>query len=127
MALLVRMLLLLAIITTNTESAFAADSLENKIQSITEMLVTICLAGGTETAFTAKGDAELRSKLKDVLTGNIGAAVKGETTFTKHAWQGIIGGISKEMTSVQSEQANEARKCMVDHGFDLVNKYVPSQ
>ncbi|MBY5666631.1 hypothetical protein [Rhizobium leguminosarum] len=127
MALLIRMLLLLVIITKNTTVAFAADGIENKIQSITETLATLCLAGGTETAFTAKGNAELRSKLKDVLTGNVGAAVEGETTFSKHAWQGIIGGISKEMTSVQSEQANEARKCMVDHGFDLVNKFLASQ
>ena len=86
------------------------------------MLVVLCLAGGSETAISAQGDLELRAKIKDILTGNIGAGAKGETQFTKKTWEGIVGGISKDMTAVQSQQANEARKCMVDNGFTLVNK-----
>jgi hypothetical protein len=102
--------------------AASQQSIEAKAQTIKDMLVVLCLAGGSETLVSAKGDLELRSKIKDILTGNIGGAATGETQFSKKTWEGIVGGISKEMTAIQSQQANEARKCMVDNGFNLVSK-----
>jgi hypothetical protein len=105
-----------------TTSALAQDTVEGKVATIKESLLVLCLAGGTETSISASGDLELRSKIKDILTGNLGASVDGKTAFTKKTWEGIIGGISKEMTAIQGEQASEARKCMVDHGFDLISK-----
>src|SRR5438477_10533527 len=102
--------------------AASQQSIEAKVQTIKESLVVLCLAGGSETIISTKGDLELRSKIKDILTGNVGAAAAGRAEFNKFnkkTWEGIIGGISKEMTAVQSQQATEARKCMVDNGFSL--------
>jgi|SRR5215831_21204028 len=121
---------LAAFVTTLILGAAPAASqqgIEAKAQTIKDMLVVLCLAGGSETFISAKGDLELRSKIKDILTGNIGAAAKGETEFSKKTWEGIIGGISKEMTVVQAQQANEARKCMVDNGFSLLSKVLAGQ
>jgi hypothetical protein len=100
---------------------------EAKAQTIKDMLVVLCLAGGSETIISTKGDVELRAKIKDILAGNIGAAAAGEAQFSKKAWEGIIGGISKEMTAAQGQQATEARKCMVDNGFGLVSKVLAGQ
>ena len=107
--------------------SWSEDAVERRVATIKESLVVLCLAGGAETSISATGDVELRSKIKDVLTGNLGAYAGGKTEFTKKTWEGIVGGISKEMTTVQSEQASEARKCMVDHGFDLISKVLAEQ
>jgi hypothetical protein len=86
------------------------------------MLVALCLARGSGTIISAKGDLELRSQIKDILTQNLDAAGTAGTKFSKKTWEGIIGGISKDMTAVQSEQSTEARKCMEKYGFNLVSK-----
>jgi hypothetical protein len=91
---------------------------EAKAQTIKDMLVALCLARGSGIIISAKGDLELRSKIKDILTENLDAGTK----FSKQTWEGIIGGISKDMTAVQSEQSTEARKCMEEYGFNLVSK-----
>jgi hypothetical protein len=122
-----RLLALLATLTLTAASAASQETIDTKVKSIKDALVTLCLAGGSETAISAEGDADLRAKIKDILTGNIGAAVQGETKFSKHVWEGIIGGISKDMTAAQSQQASEARKCMVDNGFTLVSKVISGQ
>src|SRR5262249_19156448 len=98
-------------------TARAEQSIEAKTQTITDALMRLCVVAGSGTIITAKGDMELRSKIKDILSGNIGASAGAGGEFSKHVWEGIIGGISKEMTAVQSQQVNEARKCMVDNGF----------
>jgi hypothetical protein len=113
---------LLGVLITWSTSAISQPSIDAKVQTIKDALVTLCLAGGSETAISAQGDLELRSKIRDLLTGHVGASAKGETQFSKKTWEGIVGGISKDMTAVQSQQATEARKCMVDNGFTLINK-----
>jgi hypothetical protein len=120
-------LVALVAMLTLASPAVSQQSIEEKARIIKETLMVLCLAGGSETLITAKGDLELRSRIKDILTGNIGAAATGGTQFSKQTWEGIIGGISKEMTAVQSQQANEARKCMVDNGFPLINKVLLGQ
>jgi hypothetical protein len=107
--------------------AATQQSIEAKVQTIKETLVVMCLAGGSETAISAKGNLELSAKMKDILTGKIGAGAQGETEFSKKTWEGIIGGISKDMTAVQSQQVTEARKCMVDNGFNLLSKTLAQQ
>lgn len=107
--------------------ALADDGFEKKTQSITDTLVILCMAGGSESTLTSQGSLQLRSKIRDVLTGNIGADAQAGVGFSKHVWEGIIGGISKDMTAVQSQQANEARKCMVENGFILINRILASQ
>lgn len=108
-------------------SAASHESIDKKVRNIKDTLVVLCMAGGSETTLSAKGGLDLQAKIKDILTGNIGAAAAGRTKFNKHTWEGIIGGISKEMTAVQSQEANEARKCMVDYGFNLMNKALAEQ
>jgi hypothetical protein len=119
--------IILAFVASAVTPADSQQSLEAKAQTIKDTLVVLCLAGGSETTVSAKGDAELRSKIKDILSGNLGATVSGDVQFTKHTWEGIVGGISKEISDIQSQQANEARKCMVEHGFTLLSKVLAGQ
>jgi hypothetical protein len=122
---------LIAVILTSLASAgtpaASQQGIEAKAQTIKDTLIVLCLAGGSTTTVSAKGDAELRSKIKDILTGNMGATVSAGTQFSKQTWEGIVGGISKEMTDIQGQQANEARKCMVEHGFSLLSKVLAGQ
>jgi hypothetical protein len=104
-----------------------AETIDEKVKNVKDSLVILCLAGGSETAISAKGDVDLRAKIKDILTGNIGAAAAGETKFSKKVWEGIIGGISNQMTAAQTQQASEARKCMVDNGFSLISRVLNGQ
>jgi hypothetical protein len=115
------------VVALSASPAAAQQAVEAKVQTIKDNLITLCLAGGSETSVSAKGDVELRAKIKDILTGNIGGSAAAGTQFSKKTWEGIIGGISKEMTAVQSQQANEARKCMVDNGFALITKVLEKQ
>ena len=46
-----------------------SEDAETKAASITQMLVTLCLAGGSESVLTAEGNVELRSKIKARLSG----------------------------------------------------------
>src|SRR5262245_309297 len=85
-----------------SQSALAQPTVAEKVQTITESLKVLCLSGGSESSLTVKGDLDLKAKIRDILTGNIGAAAKGATEFDKHTWEGIIGGISKDMTEIQS-------------------------
>lgn len=102
-------------------------SATEKIQTIKDALVTLCLLGGSESSLSVQGNLDFETKLKDILTGNIGAAAKGATKFDKHTWEGIVGGISKDMTEIQGRQASEARKCMTDMGFPLIQEALKSQ
>jgi hypothetical protein len=104
--------------------ADAQQSIDAKVQTIKDALVTLCVAGGSTSELNAKGDLELSSKIKDILTGNIGGKVGGETQFKKTTWEGIIGGISKDMTALQGQEADAARKCMVDNGFALISMVI---
>ena len=121
-----RVPVIVSVIAWGVSPALSQEAIDAKVRSITDALVVLCMAGGSETTISAKGDLELRSKLKDILTGRIGAGAEGSTTFNRQTWEGIIGGISKDMTGVQSEQAAEARKCMVDNGFSLISRALGS-
>jgi hypothetical protein len=105
-----------------SQSTPPQPTVAEKVQTITESLKVLCLSGGSESSLSVKGDLDLKAKIKDILTGNIGAAAKGATEFNKQVWDGIIGGISKDMTEIQGRQASEARKCMTDMGFPLVQE-----
>lgn len=106
--------------TANAQPAFSQSSPAERAQAIMDSLKVLCLAGGSESTTSVKGDLELKAKIKDILSGNIGAAANGATEFNKHVWDGIIGGISKDMTEIQARQASETRKCMQDTGAVLI-------
>ncbi len=97
-------------------------SVDDKVKTITDSLKVLCMATGSESSLNVKGDLDLKAKIKDVLTGNIGAGAKAGTEFTKHEWDGIIGGISKDMTEIQGRQSSEVRQCMKDVGLPLLNE-----
>jgi hypothetical protein len=103
------------------------QTIDSKVQTIKDALVTLCLAGGSETNISVQGDVELAAKIKDILSGKIGGSAAGGGKFNKTTWEGIIGGISKDMTANQTAQANEARKCMVDNGFSLIKQVLTGQ
>jgi hypothetical protein len=103
------------------------ETITQKVSAIKDALVTLCLAGGSQTDITAKGDVELSSQIKDILTGKIGGKIIGKADFKKTTWEGIVGGISKEMTANESQEADSARECMVDNGFLLISKALSNQ
>ena len=111
---------LACVLALGATPAFAQQSLDARVQSITNALKILCVEGGSETSWSGQADLELRSKIRDVFTGNMGAAGGGNGQFTQHTWDGIIGGISKDMTEIQAQQSSEARKCMREDGFPLV-------
>ena len=103
-------MLQLSKISLGAAPAAFQDSIEATVKAVKDALVTLCLAGGSETTLSAKGDLELTAKLKDILSRNAGVGGRGEAQFSKEEWDGIIGGISRDMTPIQSQQASEARR-----------------
>lgn len=102
-------------------------SVTEKVNAITDALVKLCLATGSQSTLSIQGNIDLEAKLKEILSGNIGAAAKGATKFDKQVWEGIIGGISKDMSEVQARQSSEARKCMTDLGSALISEALKNQ
>jgi hypothetical protein len=100
----------------------SADAVSDKLDSIMKALKSLCLAGGSESVLSARGDVELRSKIKDLLKGNFGGEAVGQTEFSQHVWDEIIGGISKDFTAIQAHEADEARQCMKEVGAPLVRE-----
>jgi hypothetical protein len=101
--------------------------IDHKVATITDSLLILCLAGGSQTNLSTAGYLDLKTRVKDILTGNFGVHVDGRTQFTREVWAGIIGGLSKDMTAIQGQQATEARKCMEDKGFALISKVLEGQ
>jgi hypothetical protein len=107
---------------SSVSQSLAEDTAEQKAQIVKDTLVFLCMAGGSTSKLSVEGEVDLQAKIRDIISGKIGATVGGKTSFTKETWEGIVGGYSKDMTAVQSAQIDEARKCMIEHGYELLKK-----
>jgi hypothetical protein len=50
--------------------------------------------------------------LKKLRTGDIGGSGGVAGKFSKSEWQGLVGGISSQMTELQASQADKVRDCL---------------
>ena len=101
------LLIVVQIVTVFSPRAEAAD-----IRETVAALLFICVGGGSEEKLEADGKIELALTLKKLRSGDIGGLGEVGAKFTKAEWQGLVGGIGKEITEKQADQANEVRKCL---------------
>lgn len=90
-------------------SAFAET---DRVREATDLVLQLCLAKSSEIEITSRGDAvEVSGDDKSVV-------IEKESV-------GLVGGISKELTNLSSQQASEARACTqkyLKELFDIVLK-----
>lgn len=88
----------------------AADHKDERVKEATDLILTLCLAGGIESiAITKKGDS-------------IEVAGRGNSVeIDRKESSGLVGGISKELTTISAQQASEARSCTQKYLRDLLN------
>lgn len=92
-----------------------------KMQETVELLMQICVGKSTfeKLETSGKGDVALTlQKLKSL--GDFGVSGGASATFTKEQWVGLSGGISKELTAVQADQADKVRECLKPYMAGIV-------
>lgn len=85
----------------------AASASAMSLQEKTDAILQACLASGRQEKIEGKigVDGSIR------LTGPA-LAGKGEIGLALDEWPGLIGGLSKDMTALQADQATKVRDCM---------------
>lgn len=79
---------------------------------IVSALLAICVGGGSEQKLEAQGQVDVALTLKKLRTGDIGGSGGIAGKFSKSEWQGLIGGISAQITEQQASQADKVRECL---------------
>jgi len=97
--------------------AAQAMSLQEKINAVLQA----CLAAGQQQ----KIDGKVGVDGSITLTGPALRGV-GDIALTREEWSGLIGGISKDMTQIQADQANRVRDCMDPAREVLMKKLMES-
>src|SRR5262245_33083621 len=80
---------------------------DQKVKDAIDVIVLMCVAGGTKYEFQSKGNIEGGFALKKL---GIGAA--GEIQISRSEARGLVEGLQNAMTQIASEQASAARDCM---------------
>jgi hypothetical protein len=75
---------------------------QNKVDKAIDILITLCVAGG-ETVEIGSNDSDLKIASSDD---------DSQVNVKKSQYRGLIGGLSKELTKLSSEQADSARECL---------------
>jgi uncharacterized protein YecT (DUF1311 family) len=80
-----------------------------ELQWLVETMTRLCLSGGDQLSLHAAGSGEddlmLRSQSAD-------GKVEGEFYIERSRTEGLVGGISGSITTLQAEQASEVRRCL---------------
>lgn len=84
-------------------------------------LLGICIGGGSEEKLEAQGQVDVALTLKKLRTGDIGGSGGIAGKFTKAEWQGLVGGISSQMTEVQAREADKVRECLKPYMAGIVD------
>jgi hypothetical protein len=95
----------------------SAMSLEDKTHAVLEA----CLAAGKQQ----KIDGKLGVDGSITLTGPALHGV-GDIALTREEWSGLIGGLSKDMTQIQADQADKVRDCMAPARAVILKKIMDS-
>ena len=91
------------------------------LQEKTDAVLQACLASGKQQ----KLDGKLGVNGGITLTGPALHGT-GDIALTREEWSGLIGGISKDMTQLQADQADKVRDCMAPVRERLMNKILDS-
>jgi hypothetical protein len=91
------------------------------LQEKTDAVLQACLASGKQQ----KLDGKLGVDGGITLTGPALHGT-GDIALTREEWSGLIGGISKDMTQLQADQADKVRDCMAPVRERLMNKILDS-
>jgi hypothetical protein len=94
-----------------------AMTLQEKINAVLQA----CLASGQQQ----KIDGKVGVDGSITLTGPALHGV-GDIALTREEWSGLIGGISKDMSQIQAEQADKVRDCMAPAREVLMKKILES-
>ena len=97
-------------------TAARAMTLQEKIDAVLQA----CLAGKQQ-----KIDGKVGVDGSITLIGPALHGV-GDIVLTREEWSGLIGGISKDMSEIQAEQADKVRDCMVPAREVLMKKVLES-
>ena len=92
-------------------------SLQEKIDAV----LSACLASGKQQKVDGKVGVDGSISL-------VGPALHGvgDIALTREEWSGLIGGISKDMSQLQAEQADKIRDCMAPAREVLLKKIMES-
>ncbi len=99
----------------------AGPSAALSLQEKTDTVMQWCLASGKQQ----KLDGKLGVDGGITLTGP-SLHGTGDIALTREEWSGLIGGISKDMTQLQADQADKVRDCMAPVRERLMNKILDS-
>jgi hypothetical protein len=109
--------LMFGVMTLGSGSA-SAMSLQEK----TDAVLQACLASGKQQ----KLDGKLGVDGGITLTGPA-LHGKGDIALTREEWSGLIGGISRDMTQIQADQADKVRDCMAPVREQMLKKIMESE
>lgn len=93
----------LLILTAPTATAEPAQNVKDAI----DIIVLMCVVGGTKYEMEFKGGVEGGLALK-----KLGIAGSGEITISRSEARGLVEGLQNAMSQIASEQASAARDCM---------------
>jgi hypothetical protein len=88
---------------------------------IVSALLAICVGGGSEQKLEAQGQVDVALTLKKLRTGDIGGSGGVAGKFSKSEWQGLIGGLSSQITQLQASQADKVRDCLQPYRAGIVD------
>jgi hypothetical protein len=91
------------------------------LQEKSDAILEACLAAGRQQ----KIEGKIGIDGSITLTGPA-LKGKGDIALSREEWSGLIGGISKEMTQLQAEQADKVRECMAPAREVLMKKILES-
>jgi hypothetical protein len=98
-------------------SSARAMTLQEKVDAVLQA----CLASGKQQ----KIDGKVGVDGSITLTGPALHGT-GDIALTREEWSGLIGGLSKDMSEIQAEQANKVRDCMAPAREVLLKKIMDS-
>jgi len=91
------------------------------LQEKTDTVMQWCLASGKQQ----KIDGKIGVDGGITLTGP-SLHGTGNVALTREEWSGLIGGISKDMTQLQADQADKVRDCMAPLRQKMMDKLLDS-
>jgi hypothetical protein len=83
---------------------------DDRIKQATELIMQLCIAGGEQSVEITKSDHSIEV-----------AGKNSSFQIDRRESSGLVGGISKEITSLSAQQASEARSCTQKYLKDLVD------
>jgi uncharacterized protein YecT (DUF1311 family) len=82
----------------------AAFGEDEKVEESVKILMTLCVAGGSEATIRSNPLNELQ-----IQTGS------GQVTLERHEAQGLIAGLNNGVTSIEADEANRIRDCLLPY------------